>query len=164
MYCESQPRFPGKTWMDLFPDDIFPNETPDDRQKSWSISDSGYQFHRFFFYSAIYARDLLSKMLQIDPKNRITVDEALQHPYVKIWFDEGEVFAVCAVFTGFVSMCSLSLSSSLIFSHLLPPFLPPSTPLSLSPSLPSSLPLFLPLPSPLHLDMNQVLMMKEKYH
>jgi c-Jun N-terminal kinase len=46
------------------------------------------------FHAARYARDLLTKMLQIDPKNRITVDEALAHPYVNIWFDASEVNAV----------------------------------------------------------------------
>ena len=44
--------------------------------------------------TARYARDLLTKMLQIDPKNRITVDQALSHPYVNIWFDASEVNAV----------------------------------------------------------------------
>ena len=39
-------------------------------------------------------RDLLVKMLRIDPAKRITVDEALQHPYVNIWFDPSEVNAV----------------------------------------------------------------------
>ena len=43
---------------------------------------------------ARHARDLLSKMLQIDPRNRITIDEALTHPYVSIWFDASEVNAV----------------------------------------------------------------------
>ena len=39
-------------------------------------------------------RDLLSKMLQIDPAKRITVDGALNHPYVNIWYDPSEVNAV----------------------------------------------------------------------
>ena len=46
---------------------------------------------------ARHARDLLSKMLQIDPKNRITVDGALSHPYVSIWFDASEVNAVSVI-------------------------------------------------------------------
>ena len=46
---------------------------------------------------ARHARDLLSKMLQIDPKNRITVDAALSHPYVSIWFDASEVNAVSII-------------------------------------------------------------------
>lgn len=32
-------------------------------------------------------------MLVIDPEKRISVDEALKHPYVKIWFDDAEVYA-----------------------------------------------------------------------
>lgn len=34
------------------------------------------------------------KMLQIDPKHRVTVDEALKHPYVSIWYDPAEADAV----------------------------------------------------------------------
>ena len=75
MYCESQAKNPGKSWMELFPDDCFPNDTPDDKVKTKN------------------ARDLLKKMLQIDPTKRITVDQALQHPYVSIWFDASEVYA-----------------------------------------------------------------------
>jgi len=30
-------------------------------------------------------------MLVIDPKNRITVEEALKHPYVNLWYDKSEV-------------------------------------------------------------------------
>lgn len=41
-----------------------------------------------------HGRDLLTKMLQIDPAKRITVDGALNHPYVNIWFDPSEVNAV----------------------------------------------------------------------
>uniref|UniRef100_A0A8C2FUK0 Stress-activated protein kinase JNK n=1 Tax=Cyprinus carpio TaxID=7962 RepID=A0A8C2FUK0_CYPCA len=39
------------------------------------------------------ARDLLSKMLIIDPAKRISVDEALQHPYINVWYDPAEVEA-----------------------------------------------------------------------
>ena len=34
MYCESQPRHKARSWMDLFPDDAFPNDTPEDKVKS----------------------------------------------------------------------------------------------------------------------------------
>ena len=34
MYCETQQRFPGKTWLELFSDDSFPNETPEDKIRS----------------------------------------------------------------------------------------------------------------------------------
>lgn len=33
-YCASQPKYSGKTWIEIFPDDIFPNETPDDQKRS----------------------------------------------------------------------------------------------------------------------------------
>ncbi|KAL7854310.1 hypothetical protein AOLI_G00211540 [Acnodon oligacanthus] len=43
--------------------------------------------------AASQARDLLSKMLIIDPAKRISVDEALQHPYINVWYDPSEVEA-----------------------------------------------------------------------
>uniref|UniRef100_A0A8R1Y0I0 Stress-activated protein kinase JNK n=1 Tax=Onchocerca volvulus TaxID=6282 RepID=A0A8R1Y0I0_ONCVO len=39
---------------------------------------------------ASVARDLLSKMLQIDPEKRISIDEAVSHPYVNLWFRDEE--------------------------------------------------------------------------
>lgn len=52
----------------------------------------------FFLYLndflASQARDLLSKMLVIDASKRISVDEALQHPYINVWYDPTEVEAV----------------------------------------------------------------------
>lgn len=45
-------------------------------------------------FKAAQARDLLMKMLVIDPEKRISVEDALQHPYVNVWFDESEVYAV----------------------------------------------------------------------
>jgi len=32
-------------------------------------------------------------MLVIDPEQRISVDEALRHPYINVWYEEGEVNA-----------------------------------------------------------------------
>ena len=32
-------------------------------------------------------------MLAVDPHERLTVDQALMHPYVNVWFDESEVQA-----------------------------------------------------------------------
>ena len=45
------------------------------------------------FKIASLARDLLSKMLVIDPVNRISVEDAINHPYINVWFDESEVNA-----------------------------------------------------------------------
>ncbi|KAK6111359.1 Mitogen-activated protein kinase 9 [Brugia pahangi] len=39
---------------------------------------------------ASVARDLLFKMLQIDPEKRISIDEAVRHPYVNLWFRDEE--------------------------------------------------------------------------
>lgn len=33
-------------------------------------------------------------MLVIDPERRISVDDALLHNYINVWYDEGEVNAV----------------------------------------------------------------------
>ncbi|EPY87692.1 mitogen-activated protein kinase 9 [Camelus ferus] len=44
--------------------------------------------------NASQARDLLSKMLVIDPDKRISVDEALRHPYITVWYDPAEAEAV----------------------------------------------------------------------
>lgn len=46
------------------------------------------------FLIASQARDLLSKMLVIDQDRRISVDDALLHPYINVWYDESEVNAV----------------------------------------------------------------------
>lgn len=45
-------------------------------------------------FTASQARDLLSKMLVIDASKRISVDEALQHPYINVWYDPSEAEAV----------------------------------------------------------------------
>lgn len=50
--------------------------------------------------SASQARDLLSKMLVIDASKRISVDEALQHPYINVWYDPAEVEAVSGSLIG----------------------------------------------------------------
>uniref|UniRef100_A0A672IUL1 Stress-activated protein kinase JNK n=1 Tax=Salarias fasciatus TaxID=181472 RepID=A0A672IUL1_SALFA len=49
--------------------------------------------------NASQARDLLSKMLVIDASKRISVDEALQHPYINVWYDLTEVEAPPPVIT-----------------------------------------------------------------
>ena len=45
-------------------------------------------------YSADQARNLLSKMLVIDPAKRISVMEALHHPYIHVWYDANEIEGV----------------------------------------------------------------------
>ncbi|KAK3699593.1 hypothetical protein QZH41_014305 [Actinostola sp. cb2023] len=70
MYCTRRPRQPGYTCETLFPDELFP---PGSKLK------------------AAQCRDLLSKMLVIDPAKRINVVDALHHPYVHVWYDANEV-------------------------------------------------------------------------
>ncbi|CAD6196885.1 unnamed protein product [Caenorhabditis auriculariae] len=43
--------------------------------------------------TAHYARDLIARMLKINHLERCSVEEALNHPYVKLWFKEEEVNA-----------------------------------------------------------------------
>jgi len=60
-----------------------------------SLALSSFFLSQFLFpFSASQARDLLSRMLVIDPERRISVDEALLHNYINVWYDEGEVNAV----------------------------------------------------------------------
>uniref|UniRef100_A0A0B6YV42 Stress-activated protein kinase JNK n=1 Tax=Arion vulgaris TaxID=1028688 RepID=A0A0B6YV42_9EUPU len=73
-YVENRPRHAGHSFEKLFPDVLFPPDSAEHQGLRASV-----------------ARDLLSKMLVIDPDQRISVDEALMHPYINVWFDEREV-------------------------------------------------------------------------
>ncbi|BHF78763.1 Mitogen-activated protein kinase 10 [Sparganum proliferum] len=75
-YVLSQPHIPQRSFVDLFPNDAFPQNNQEHAN-----------------LNADMARDLLRKMLVLDPLKRITVDEALQHPYINLWFDDSEVNA-----------------------------------------------------------------------
>ncbi|KAL0162403.1 hypothetical protein M9458_041799, partial [Cirrhinus mrigala] len=74
-YVMNKPQFPGVSFNELFPDWAFPSETEHDKIKTSQ------------------ARDLLSKMLVIDPESRISVQEALSHPYIHVWYDPAEADA-----------------------------------------------------------------------
>ena len=75
-YVENRPRYAGYSFERLFPDVLFPAESSEHNR-----------------LRASQARDLLCKMLVIDPEKRINVDEALMHPYINVWYDESEVNA-----------------------------------------------------------------------
>ncbi|KAK3524034.1 hypothetical protein QTP70_017548 [Hemibagrus guttatus] len=74
-YVMNKPHFPGVSFSELFPDWAFPSDTEHDKLKTSQ------------------ARDLLSKMLVIDPESRISVQEALSHPYIHVWYDPAEADA-----------------------------------------------------------------------
>ncbi|KAG5280407.1 hypothetical protein AALO_G00088780 [Alosa alosa] len=80
-YVENRPRYAGYSFEKLFPDVLFPADSEHNKLK------------------ASQARDLLSKMLVIDASKRISVDEALQHPYINVWYDPSEVEAPPPVIT-----------------------------------------------------------------
>jgi len=73
-YVQNQDAQQGTSFTTLFPDHFFPQDSTSNTR-----------------LSANYARDLLQKMLIVDAKKRITVDDALQHPYIKLWYDPNEV-------------------------------------------------------------------------
>uniref|UniRef100_A0A672Q4L2 Stress-activated protein kinase JNK n=1 Tax=Sinocyclocheilus grahami TaxID=75366 RepID=A0A672Q4L2_SINGR len=95
-YVENRPRYTGYSFEKLFPDVLFPADSEHNKLK------------------ASQARDLLSRMLVIDASKRISVDEALQHPYINVWYDPAEVEAV--------SLCAFTHSnfqSTLIYKEVL---------------------------------------------
>uniref|UniRef100_A0A0K0EP83 Stress-activated protein kinase JNK n=2 Tax=Strongyloides stercoralis TaxID=6248 RepID=A0A0K0EP83_STRER len=61
-----------------FPDSFFDNTPPDNQPIPKDLN-------------SYNCRDVLKKMLKIDPNERISVDEALNHPYLKIWKNEEEI-------------------------------------------------------------------------
>lgn len=99
-YVENRPKYPGYPLDKLFPDQLFP---PDSEQSkltgSTFISFSLESIdHDEYDILAALARDLLGRMLIIDPEKRMSVDEALNHPYINVWFEDSEVNAVCRHF------------------------------------------------------------------
>ncbi|KAM7355551.1 stress-activated protein kinase JNK-like [Cochliomyia hominivorax] len=68
----------GYTFERLFPDALFDRHNENSNEND---------------IRTIEARDLLSKMLRIDPDERISVEEALNHSYVRPWYDDEEVNA-----------------------------------------------------------------------
>ena len=68
---------PRPTWEELVPDRVFPSGGENDAQRTRD------------------GRDLMSRMLEIDPLKRLTIDQCLQHPYVKCWYRPEEASVNC---------------------------------------------------------------------
>uniref|UniRef100_A0A0N5C8Q6 Mitogen-activated protein kinase n=1 Tax=Strongyloides papillosus TaxID=174720 RepID=A0A0N5C8Q6_STREA len=61
-----------------FPDTLFDNSSPDNKPIPIELNGDN-------------CRDALKKMLTIDPDERMSVDEALNHPYFRVWRNEKEI-------------------------------------------------------------------------
>ncbi|XP_037826101.1 stress-activated protein kinase JNK-like [Lucilia sericata] len=77
-YLRTLPNCRGYTFERLFPDALFERFNGPSDDTNCRTED---------------ARDLLSRMLKIDPDERISVDEALRHSYISPWYDEQEANA-----------------------------------------------------------------------
>ncbi|VDM26804.1 unnamed protein product [Toxocara canis] len=65
--------YEGKSFKKIFPDELFHHS---DR--------------RYPQLSADNARDLMENLLKIDPNERFSIEQAVRHPYVSIWFRDDE--------------------------------------------------------------------------
>uniref|UniRef100_A0AC34FF35 Stress-activated protein kinase JNK n=1 Tax=Panagrolaimus sp. ES5 TaxID=591445 RepID=A0AC34FF35_9BILA len=74
-YIKSLQYFPTQSWEKVLPDSLFTPEKSDVPELE----------------KAVLFRDLISRMLIIDPIQRISIQEALDHPYVKMWYDSSQV-------------------------------------------------------------------------
>ncbi|XP_014283037.1 mitogen-activated protein kinase 9-like isoform X1 [Halyomorpha halys] len=65
-------------------------------------------------------RDLLSKMLIIDPRQRMSVDQALHHPYVFIWYEAEEVLVTSPKYDRSIESLEYTLEQwkELIFAEI----------------------------------------------
>ncbi|XP_073843591.1 stress-activated protein kinase JNK-like [Musca autumnalis] len=78
-YVDSLPHCDGYSIERLFPDSLFNYNLENDDVANQGSTDE--------------ARDLLARMLTINPAHRISVDEALNHSYINVWYDADEVNA-----------------------------------------------------------------------
>ncbi|VDO42872.1 unnamed protein product [Haemonchus placei] len=78
-YVENRPKYQPVPFETLFADNMFPPGADNAR------------------LTAAKARDLLARMLVIDPEKRISVDDALAHEYVNVWYDASEVSGISII-------------------------------------------------------------------
>ena len=101
-FLGGQPIFKGKDYVDQLNRILQVLGTPPDETLR-SIGSKNVQdyIHKLGFISKVpfsnlypnanpQALDLLERMLTFDPRERITVDEALVHPYLSVWHDPAD--------------------------------------------------------------------------
>uniref|UniRef100_A0A914EJR9 Uncharacterized protein n=1 Tax=Acrobeloides nanus TaxID=290746 RepID=A0A914EJR9_9BILA len=101
-------KYDPRPWTEIIPDSSFPS---DQRQ------------YRLPKCSAQAARDLLSKLLVIDPVKRLSVDQALEHPYVSWQNEPGELeneTNPVQFYNGYIEQLELTANEwkALIFAEL----------------------------------------------
>ncbi|XP_050077889.1 stress-activated protein kinase JNK-like [Anopheles maculipalpis] len=74
-YISNQPIVQGRPFEELFPDEVFDLAVSINHPQLTNDS----------------ARDFLRRMLAFDPMERISVEEALDHPYIHVWYYEEDV-------------------------------------------------------------------------
>uniref|UniRef100_A0A7E4ZXH6 Stress-activated protein kinase JNK n=1 Tax=Panagrellus redivivus TaxID=6233 RepID=A0A7E4ZXH6_PANRE len=88
-YIKSRPVYDAVPWTALFPNAVFPPNMEKGRNGHTFVSKTiPLRKHGL---TADCARDFISQMLIIDPNNRISVSNALVHPYVNPWYDTSEI-------------------------------------------------------------------------
>ncbi|KAH8201150.1 hypothetical protein TruAng_004700 [Truncatella angustata] len=97
---DGRPFFKGRDYVDQLNQILHILGTPDEETLSRIGSSRAQEYVRNLPFMAkkhfqtlfpnanLDALDLLDRMLAFDPSSRISVEEALQHPYLKIWHDE----------------------------------------------------------------------------
>ena len=93
-YVENRPKYAGYSLEKLFPDQLFPADSEQSKLTGTNISFSFVIKEIELVLLASLARDLLGRMLIVDPDKRMSVDEALNHPYINVWFEDSEVNSV----------------------------------------------------------------------
>lgn len=95
-----KPLFPGKNYLDQLNLIVSTLGKPSDEELGFVTQDNArayiskmpaterHDFARSFPHASPACIDLLNRMLQFDPRRRITVEQALQHPYLAEMHDE----------------------------------------------------------------------------
>jgi mitogen-activated protein kinase 8/9/10 (c-Jun N-terminal kinase) len=90
---ENRPRYSGYSL-----DKLFPPDSEQSKLTGLSLSFFLFSIQNYLCKIASLAHDLLGRMLIIDPEKRMSVDEALNHPYINVWYEDSEVNAVSLYF------------------------------------------------------------------